>query len=330
MVHAAVIEVLGRDAQVRQTFKLAAGLVRIGRSPDCDVVLADPHMAAAHAELSFDELGQAQLKLLPSVNGGRLGAQRLEPGSELAWPAGAHLQLGGSLLRLRSSAEPLAEERPLLDGLGARSGSAWPAVAVLSLVWAMLLAYDQWANLDPGARWTDFVGPVFWPLGLVAAWAALWALVTQLFQHWFPFAAHLKRTLAVVLGLHLLGMGLPVLAYALSWSRLMVIDALAFPAGLAALLWWQASAVWPRARRALAGTALALFALGMALMAAKRSEQQHWFGPAYLSQLPPPQLRLVAPKTPEQLIDALRPLEAELARQASKENDKPSLDGNSD
>ncbi|MDT9000253.1 FHA domain-containing protein [Paucibacter sp. APW11] len=329
MVHAAVIEILDRDGRVRQSHKVQGWPLSVGRSPECTLVLADPHLAGFHAELHWTEQGP-ELQMLDSINGGWLGRQRLQPGQRSAWPTTTVLQLGASLLRLRTSLEALPEERPLSQPETSRSHLRHLWVPALASLWALLLWYDQWANLDPGARWTDYAGPVLWPLAIVAGWAALWSLVTQLFQHWFPFHAHLKRALIGLTGLHLLGMALPVVAYAFSVPRLMALDSLAFPCGIAALLWWHASAVWPRARRGLAMVLVAMLLLGFGLMAAKRSEQQHWFGPAYLSNLPPPALRLVAPKTPEQLLDSLRPLEAELARQAGKENDTPSLDGNSD
>lgn len=329
MDHAAVIEILDRDGQVRALHKVLAWPLRIGRSPDCDLVLNDPHLAGAHAELSWGEEG-AELLMLDSLNGGWQGQRRLRSGDRLSLAGLTPVQLGSTRLRLRSSRDVLAPERPL----------AWPASAPsrwrhlwvpgLALAWALLLWYDQWAGMDPGAPWVDYASAVLGPLGVVTAWAALWALITQLFQHWFAFAPHFKRVVAGALGLHLLGILLPALAYAFSAPRLMALDSLLFPAGLAGVLWWQASLVWPRARRWVALGLGAALALGFTLMVGKRIEQQHWLGPPYLSALPPPALRLVAPKTPEALIDELRPLEAQLARQASKDNDLPSAEQGSD
>jgi Inner membrane component of T3SS, cytoplasmic domain len=323
---AAVIEVLGRDGQVRSTHRVLAWPVAIGRAPDSDVVLDDAHLAGAHAQLELSEEGP-RLHLLPSLNGGWLGRRRLRAGEAVLLGAGATFQLGATQLRLRRSQDALAPELPMLST--AAVPRRW--VAGLLLLWLGLLWLDQWSARDPGGPWVDYVGAVLLPLGLLAAWAALWALMTQLFQHRFPFVGHLWRALVGVAGLHLLNIALPVLAYAFSWPRLLGLDALLFPLGLGGLLWWHASLVWPRAQRVLAGCMLGLVAAGLLLMVAKRQEQQYWFAPPYLSTLPPPMLRLAAPKPPEALIESLRPLEAELARQANKDNEElPADEGGDD
>ena len=64
-----------------------------------------------------------------------------------------------------------------------------------------------------------------------------------------------------------------------------------------------------------------LLMLGLGLQIANRSEQQHWFGPSYVSALPPPQVRVVAAKPVSALIDELRPLQDQLARMAKKDGD---------
>lgn len=320
----AVIEVLGRDGQVRSSHRIQAWPVAIGRSPACDLVLDDGHLAGNHASLSLQD-GQAVLSLLPSLNGGWLGRRRLQAGESLALGPNAQFQLGATQLRLRRAADPLVAEQPLLQLPPVHHH--WALLPVLLLGWLFLLWFDQWSALNPGSPWIDYAGAVLAPLGLLLAWAALWALVTQLFQHRFPFVTHLWRALLGVAGLHLLSFVLPLLAYAFSARWLLVLDALLFPAGLVAVLWWHASLVWPRARRALGGALVGLLIGALGLMVAKRQEQQYWFGPPYLAALPPPQMRLVQPKSPEQMIDALRPLKDELARQAGRDNDQPGADG---
>lgn len=321
----AVIEVLGRDGQVRAVQRVSRWPATVGRSALCDVVLDDAHLAAEHALLIWDERG-ARLRLLPSLNGGWLGERRLGGGEVADLGGTASFQLGASHLRWRSSAERLAPEQPLQahQQRSAKVAAAW--VPALLLLWVGLLWFDQWSALDPGSPWADYSGALLAPVGVLLAWAALWSLVTQLFQHRFPFATHLRRALLGLTGLHLASFALPLLAYAFNLPRLLALDAVLLPAGAAALLWWHGVLVWPRARRGLAvmvGLGL-LMVLGQTV--ARRQEQQFWFGPSYLSALPPPALRVASPKTPAALIDAMRPLEAELARQASKDNETPSAD----
>ncbi|MDN3922285.1 FHA domain-containing protein [Roseateles violae] len=327
---AAVIEVLDRDGQARAVHKIRQWPARIGRSPGCELVLDDAHVAAEHAELSWsDEAEGPRLTLLPSLNGGWIGERRLAAGESVALGAAALFQLGATQLRWRSAAAPLAPELPLeshqLRRVVTRAGRL--ALPLLLLAWLALLAFEQWTSLNPGSRLIEYSSPVLGPLAAVLGWAAAWSLVTQLFRHRFPFASHLRRALVWLLAMQLLDSLLPLLAYAFSWGRLMVIGDLLFPVSMALLLWWHASLVWPRARRALATGLGLLLLLGLGLNAARRQEQQHWFGPPYLSALPPPALRLATPKPPQALLEQLRPLQAELARQAKKDNEEPDSDG---
>ncbi|MDL5031790.1 FHA domain-containing protein [Pelomonas sp. APW6] len=326
MDQAAVIEVLDRDGQVRSVHKVQGWPLRIGRSPACELVLDDAHLAGEHAELSWGEEGP-QLRLLPSLNGGWLGTRRLAAGEPQALPDETVWQLGNTRLRLRTLRSTLAPEKPLAHPDFARSPLRHLLVPGLALLWAVLLWLDQWLGSDPGAPWVQYAPAMLAPFALVLVWSAVWALVSMLFHRWFAFLPHLRRVLIVLVTLHLLGMGLPVLAYALSWPRLLVVDALVFPVGLVGLLWWHASFVWPRARRLLAAGLGSLLVVSLALMVGKRWEQQYWFGPAYLSVLPPPVMRLASPKPVEALVDSLAPLEAQLKRQAAKDNEVPSQDG---
>lgn len=312
----AVIEVLGRDGQVRAVHKVLAWPCTLGRSPACDVVLDDAHLSGQHARIELDETGAVRLLLLPSLNGGALGRRRLAAGEAVTLAPGAGFQLGLSSLRLRRAADPLAPELPLLPEEAPRRKALLP---VLLALWLGLLWFDQWSALNPGSPWVDYSAAVLGPLAVLLLWAAAWALLTQLFQHRFPFLVHLWRALAGVAALHVLSFGLPVLAYAFSAPRLLVLDALSFPLGLAAMLWWHAVLVWPRARRVLIWALAGLLAAALLLFAAKRQDQQHLFGPPYLSTLPPPEWRMVEPKPPQALIESLRPLEDELARKAAKD-----------
>ena len=322
---AAVIEVLDRDGQVRAVHKIGQWPARIGRSPACEVVLDDGHVAGEHAELSWTDAGP-QLRLMPSLNGGWHGERRLLPGETAELDGMALFQLGATHLRWRTAAAPLAPEQPLErhQQRTVKPSALW--LALLLPIWLISLVFEQWLGVDPGTPLIEYSGAVLAPLGGVLAWAALWSLVTQLFQHRFPFSTHLRRALIWLLAVYLVSQLLPALAYAFSWPFLMAVGEVLLAIGTAALLWWHAVLVWPRARRRLAVALGAMLVLVMGLNVAQRQEQQHWLGPNYLSALPPPVLRLAKPKSPADLIAELKPLQAELARQAKKDSDQPGGD----
>lgn len=326
---AAVIEVLDRDGHVRAVHKITQWPTRIGRSPSCEVVLDDGHVAAEHAELVWLGAGPG-LRLLPSLNGGWLGERRLAVGDAAALVGSALFQLGSTQMRWRSAADPIAPEQSMQSHQlrAVKQPAFW--LPVLLLLWLGSRWFEQWLAMNPGSPWTDYATPVLVPLALLLVWAGLWSLMTQVFQHRFPFATHMRRALVAMIVGDALSAGLAMFAFALSWPRLMALDSMLVPAFAAGLLWWHASLVWPRARRGIAIILAGLLLGGLVLTAARRQEQQHWFGPAYLSVLPPPALRIVAPKPVSALIDDLRPLQAELARQAKKDGDQAGDDDEKD
>lgn len=320
---AAVVELLGRDGRAALVQRVTRWPARIGRSPACDIVLDDVHLAAEHAELHWRPEGGATLRLLDCHNGGSVAGRHLAAGQTADLPAGGAFELAGASLRLRTSADALAPEQRLV----AQQVRHWALLPGLLLTMLFFQWLDRWSAVDPDARWVDYATPLLAPLALVLAWAGLWSLASQLFQHRFPFTTHLRGALVVIVALQGLDWLLPGIAYALSWPRLLALESLSGPVAGAALVAWHASLVWPGARRTLNTGIAALLLLGLGLQVANRQEQQHVFGPPYLASLPPPALRLVSPQPPEALIDALRPLQGELARQARKDNEAEDDEG---
>jgi len=312
----AVVEVLGRDGRVQGVHRIERWPARIGRSPGCEVVLDDVHLAAEHAELRWDA-DAPELALLPSLNGGWLGERRLEPGARHGLAPVALLQLGASQLRWRSTQAPLPPEQPLEphQRQTARAARA-PLVFLLLCAWLGLLVLDRWLGVEPGTKLVEYSTVVLGPLAIALGWAGLWSLMSQLFQHRFPFSTHLGRALLVGVGLELIGFVLPGVAYMFSWPRLVALEGFATTFAVAGLIWWQATLVWPRARKTLAVTLGVLAALSLGLQAARNVDHQYWFGPNYLAALPMPQLRVARPVTPEAFVDSVRPLEAQLKRAA--------------
>jgi hypothetical protein len=314
---AAVVELLGRDGRAVLVQRVTRWPVRIGRSPACDIVLDDAHLAGEHAELQLAPEGGARLRLLDSRNGGVVAGKRLVAGAEVALPASGAFQLGGCSLRLRSSTDTLAPEQLLV----VHPVRHWALVPILLLAMLFFQWLDRWTAVDPDARWVDYASPLLAPLAITLGWAGLWSLASQIFQHRFPFTTHLRRVLVVIVAMQLLEWLLPAVAYAFSLPRLMVLESLSVPIAVVVLIAWHARLVWPGARRTLNGGLVALLLLGLGLQAAGRQEQQYTFGPPYLASLPPPVLRIAPAQPPQALIESLKPLKAELAKQARKDNE---------
>jgi len=355
MDHAAVIEIVDRDGHCRDIHKVRAWPLRIGRSPDCDLVLSDPHLAGVHALVHWDrgepatepatERGDAALdaraapaaggpvlELLPSHNGAWLDGARLVAGSRAAWPSSALLQIGTTRLRLRTSLDPLPAEKPMSradEPVKRDARPSWALPALLA-VWALMLWVTNWATNDGSATWVDIVSALLAPVGIALIWSALWALVTQVFRHWFAFGAHLWRVLVAVVAMQALEVALPVLAYMFNLPRLLALETLVMSVGAALLLWWHATVVWPRASRGLAVGIGAMCVVGLVLTVGRRTEQQYWLGPNYMATLPPPALRIATPKPVDDFIGGMEALEAPLLKQAQKRNDQAGGSGDND
>lgn len=323
---AAVVELLGRDGRAVHVQRVTRWPVSIGRSPACDVLLDDGHVAAEHAELQLAPEGGVRLKLLDSRNGGFVDGRRLASGDEVMLPAGGAFQLAGVSLRLRTTADALAPEQLFVM----HPVRHWALLPVLLLAMIFFQWVDRWSSFDPDTRWIEYASPLLTPLAILLGWAGVWSLASQIFQHRVPFTAHLRRALLVMVGLQVLEWMLPPMAYAFSWPRLMALDSLVPPIAVAALVAWHARLVWPGERRKVNIGIAALLVLGLGLQVASRQEQQYVFGPPYLASLPPPALRIASTRPPEDLIESLKPLKAELAKQARKDNEGAGDDGGDD
>ena len=363
MDHAAVIEIVDRDGHCREVHKVRAWPLRIGRSPDADLVLSDPHLAGTHALLHWDRgepaagriderideradervderrdelaspaAGGPVLELLPSQNGGWLDGRRLVAGSRAAWPSSALLQIGSTRLRLRTALDPLPAEKPLNradEPVKRDTRPSW-ALPALLLVWVLMLWGGGWATDDGSATWVATVSGLLKPIAGILMWAALWALITQLFRHWFACGAHLWRALIAGVALVLLGLLLPLLAYAFNLPRLAAVEQVAMSVGGAALLWWHATVVWPRASRRVAVGMGAMCVVGLVLTIGARTEQQYWLGPSYMATLAPPALRVASPQPIESFIAGMDKLEAPLLKQAEKRNEQAGGSGDNE
>lgn len=351
MDHAAVIEIVDRDGHCREIHKVRAWPVRIGRSPDCDLVLSDPHLAGAHAVLHWgrgepaaersDEMldvdaapaaGGPVLELLDSHNGGWLDGRRLAARSRTAWSPEALLQIGTTRLRLRTALDPLPAEKPLNRADEPVKRDARPSWALPALlgVWALMLWGFNWAGNDGTATWVDTVSALLAPIGVALIWAALWALITQLFRHWFAFGAHLWRALVATVTMQGLSLLVPLVAYMFNLPRLLALETLVMSIGAALLLWWHATVVWPRASRRLAVGIGAMCVVGLVLTVGRRTEQQYWLGPNYMATLPPPAMRIATPKPIDGFISGMEQLEAPLLKQAAKRNDQAGGSGDNE
>jgi hypothetical protein len=312
----ALIELLGSDGRVAQTFSVCRWPVTLGRGLSNHVVLDDPHVAAHHATLNILETGQVALTVGDSVNGVTHAGQHHGAGADVVLPTGAAaLQLGGLQLRLRLAGETLAAERPLPRLRATSASGPWAA----GLGFMLLALFNHWVSLDPGAEasaWTPLVVGI--PVAL-AGWSGLWALASKLFQHRFDFMGHLRIVLPWLLGIELVELALNLVASTWGWAWLwrsvgplqVLLGVLLLRAHLVHML--------PLAQRALglSLTAMTLVGAGIHLTTVQRATDR-FSRPAYMSSLPQPWLHRANTGSSQDLIQELAPLAQQLALRAQK------------
>ena len=237
----AVLEVIDRDGQVRQSVVVRRWPLRIGRALDNHLVLGDPHVAAHHVQIAAADAGGLQLTVGETGNGVQIGRRRLHAAEQHLWPTDGEpleMTIGRTRLRLRSANQALPAELPLA-GLATRSRRFVPTlVAGCALLGALM--FNTYLETDPDTQVRAYAGLLLAAVAVTAVWCGLWSLLSKTFTRQSRFGWHLR--IFVFAGLLLMAVDyLPMLlAFSLSWSWLSTFGFLTRSAGplrTARMLW---------------------------------------------------------------------------------------------
>lgn len=315
----AVIDVLDRDGQARQSVVVRRWPLRVGRALDNHLVLGDPHVAAHHFQVEPGDDG-LQLTVGDSGNGVQVGRQRLHRGEQHRWAAnGAALELtaGRTRLRLRCAAQAVPAEMPLA-GLATRSRRFVPTlIAGVALVAALM--FNAYLDNDPDSQGRAYAGLLLALVAVTSVWCGLWSLLSKTFTRQSRFGWHLR--VFVFAGLLLLAVdSVPKLvAFALSWPWIENFSFIASYAVVAAALYHHLLGVEVSRPRLLRAAAAAGVATAVALTMWFNVQRTDRLGEdLYLSHLFPPALRLARPVTTEKYLEGVAALQAPLDAKASQ------------
>lgn len=202
-----VVEVLDAHGRVVQRERLPVSAQRnrftIGRSPVADVMLDDAHVAALHVAIDVDADGELRVTDLGTLNGLVIDGTR-QRGAELLALPGRQLQLGQTPVRLRLGSDALAPELPDQGAVGdfLSPRRSLPLALGSGLVCIFFILYFSWLSAP-----RDLATPV--TLGLLsatlvmAAWTAVWSLLTRVIHgrwRWLPHAAVFLTVMAALYG----------------------------------------------------------------------------------------------------------------------------------
>ncbi len=315
----ALIEILDRDGQVRQSITVTHWPLRIGRALDNDVVLSDPHVAAHHLSIAETEAGLA-LSVGDTLNGVQLGSKQLRSSAVAALPADGHpveLGAGRTRLRLRLPGHALAPELAIapLTSLTRRAAPVALAAALL-LAGVLFSSYlgndpDNFVRTAGSTLLSVFVGAV--------VWCGVWATLSKIFTHQTRFGWHVRVFVFAALALMAIDTLPPLLAFAFSWPWITDFDFVGEIAIVSAALYFHLLAVEPARHRLVKWAAVACAVVGIGLTLWFNVQRTDRLGDElYMNHLFPPMLRVAKPISAEALIDGLAPLKATLDKKAKQ------------
>ena len=317
----ALIETLDRDGSVRQSHKVRAWPVRVGRSLDNDVVLDDPHVAAFHFSLDADEDHGVVLRVGDTVNGVSVGSQRLKAGER--WQVGARpadIVAGRTQLNLRLAEHALAPEKALA---ATRVFAQGPGL----LMWLVLLnvfslAFTTYLAAEPDLLARTLASNFMMLAAVVVVWCGAWTLLSKLFTRRGHFGWHLRVMLTAMLALELLGFLTSLLGFAMSWSWLTAFDYVPQMAIAAGALYLHLQAVEPHRPRFTRTFAVGALIMGLTVGGWRNWQSHESLGSElYSTALYPPALRVAEGVSVQAFVDALGPFEAQLDEKAAEPPD---------
>lgn len=192
-----LVDVLDAHRQMisRQRLRLAAGSppLVIGRDVACDIVVNDPYAAARHAELSLDPDGTVRVTDLNTVNGLIVLGERVRRATLAALEDG-EIQIGHSHLRMRTSTDSLAPERPDLESLRSRHRE-YGVVIAGALLCIGFAGFRAWAAAPDNVPLATASGLLI-GAAVLGAWVFLWVLLGRAVRSKWQWS----RTAAVALG----------------------------------------------------------------------------------------------------------------------------------
>jgi hypothetical protein len=312
------LEVLSRHRDVVARERVTAAAITVGRAFDNDVVLDDPYVAAHHLRIVRGADGRWNAEDLGSRNGVYVEgtAQRRD---RVALERTTALRIGHTVLRLRSSAEAVAPELPLV---GHRS--PWPlALAAIALVFALGLV-GLWLNETGESKLVRYLTPALTVVAIIAVWTTLWSVLSRVFSGHARFGLHLAIIGSGLLAYSLYDQVGELGAFALSWPALTTYQFVVAWLILVAVCFFHLRAVSPARLPTKAVALAALAALGITVQSLKLSEWRSTYGQAVtLQRLQPPSIRLAGAESTQEFFAKAQALKASLDQARSREPDEP-------
>ena len=337
----AVIDILDRDGQVRQTVPVHAWPLRVGRAFDNDLVLSDPHVAAHHFVIDRDPNieGAHELQVGETRNGVSCDSKRLRSGERctlaLTSPVNGsvsadasadtnaaagewtELMLGRTRLRLRLPGHALPPEVPLAPSTPLTRRVGPTVIAVLALLAAQV--FSTYLDVDPDSLVRAVGSMLMTSLTGAVVWCGAWALLSKTFTRQARFGWHLRVFVFASIALLLVNSAPAVLAFAFSWPWMSDFSFIGTFVVGAVAVYFHLLAVEPARHHLLRWVAGVGALVGIGLMLWLNVQRTDLYGDElYMNHIYPPALRLATPVAADRFVNGLTALKPLLDKKAQE------------
>jgi FHA domain-containing protein len=301
------IEVLSRLREVAARHRCAGPEIRVGRAYDNDVVLDDPYVAPHHLLIRRSEAGGWIAEDLGSASGLFLDHGR----DKFGWveiDGDRVMRIGHTYLRLREAGYAVQPERT-----DPPRSHLWPALGVLAVVLAVIDVASSWLTETTEPKLSPYLVSALTVTLLIAAWSAVWSVLTRIFSGQARFERNLLIALAGMVIYSLYREFGEFSAFALSWNALATYQYIGTWSLLAAVCFLHLREVSPTRLKLKAGLMIALLLAGLGVQLLNQSELRTGIDrQAAALHLLPPEFRLAPLRTEDTFFVDIEALRAKL------------------
>ncbi|MCE3252995.1 MAG: hypothetical protein K0Q67_2015 [Cellvibrio sp.] len=314
------VEQLMPDGEVIHRTKVQHLPIRIGRAYDNDIILDDPHTAAHHAQVEFNQLDELIISDLGSYNGLIHANERQNffviDGDKI-------YRLGHTRLRIRTADYQVAAE--VTDLTNHRWEGLLPALTGLVLLLATALLSTWLADLNQGTL-SKYLLELVSVFGFAIGWSGIWALFSRLFTGHARFGRHLFIASAGLAFLELWEHASSLVAYAFSWETLLTFSVHPIIFICAVILYFHFLTAGNKRPGRLKIYLATVAILGSAITMTKEYQaSNHLSGELYMSRIYPPATRLSRDHSLEEFMADMKNLKEQVdeERKDNPEKDNP-------
>lgn len=194
-----IIEQVGKAGTILSRQRFDQFPLSIGRSYINDVILEDPYVDTAHAQIEQDESGQLVVRDLGSTNGVYLNKQKIS-NEQTFISTGSKLTLGKSHLNFFDVNHPMPVALPVSameSALHQMSRAGWLVIFVFILFCS--LAFEHWLSFYGELKLQNYIEEILGASFAVLCYAVIWSVVGRVLRHDSRFKEQLLVAILSVL-----------------------------------------------------------------------------------------------------------------------------------